>query len=197
MRSYCAQYPLAHANRSLSIDATASRARQKLPAVRRSLAGLPVHRAPGLCSNSSALRLRHVRGRKNKYWYSAGGLLIVPVLQPAADNIPFGLALSLQSQASASLPGVGAQHDQEDLYELQYVLEGQGEASTASKTPLEVVTQLTQELTLTAYVCNCCSCVPILDCCKALLLGTAYLLQLDGHGVSLLRSSPQRVTWQY
>ena len=65
-------------------------------------------------------------------------MLIVPVLQPAADNIPFGLALSLQSQASVSLPGVGAEHDQEDLYELQYVLEGQGEASTASKTPPEV-----------------------------------------------------------
>jgi hypothetical protein len=65
-------------------------------------------------------------------------LLIVPVLQPSADNIPFGLALSFQSQASASLPGVGAEHDQEDLYELQYVLEGQGEASTANKTPSKV-----------------------------------------------------------
>lgn len=62
-------------------------------------------------------------------------MLIVPVLQPSADSIPFGLALSFQSQASESLPGVGAEHDQEDLYELQYVLEGQGEASTASKTP--------------------------------------------------------------
>lgn len=107
MRSRCAQYPVAHANRSLPITATASRARQKLPAVRRSLAGLPVHRAPG-------------------------GLLIVPVLQPATDNIPFGLALSLQSQASASLPGVGTEHDQEDLYELQYVLEGQGELRAKS-----------------------------------------------------------------
>ncbi|KAL0044845.1 hypothetical protein WJX82_011367 [Trebouxia sp. C0006] len=107
MRSYCAQYPVAHTNRSLSINATAVRARQKLPAVRRSLAGLPVHRAPG-------------------------GLLIVPVLQPSADNIPFGLALSFQSQASASLPGVGAEHDQEDLYELQYVLEGQGELCAKS-----------------------------------------------------------------
>lgn len=113
MRSRCAQNPVAHTKCSLSINATASRARQKLPAVRRSLAGLPVHRAPG-------------------------GLLIVPVLQPAADNIPFGLALSLQSQAIASLPGIGAEHEQEDLFELQYVLEGQGEASTASKTPPEV-----------------------------------------------------------
>ncbi|KAL0039453.1 hypothetical protein WJX79_008848 [Trebouxia sp. C0005] len=107
MRSYCAQYPVAHTNRSLPINATATRAQQKLPAVRRSLAGLPVHRAPG-------------------------GLLIVPVLQPAADNIPFGLALSLQSQASAGLPGVGAEHDQADLYELQYVLEGQGKLRAKS-----------------------------------------------------------------
>ena len=63
----------------------------------------------------------------------AGGLLVVPVLQPTADNIPFGLALSLQSRVCASVCGASVEDGQQDLYELQYVLEGTGQASARSR----------------------------------------------------------------
>ena len=62
----------------------------------------------------------------------AGGLLVVPVLQPKADNIPFGLALSLQSRFCASVCEASVEEGQQDLYELQYVLEGTGQASARS-----------------------------------------------------------------
>lgn len=53
----------------------------------------------------------------------------MPVLQPKADNIPFGLALSLQSRFCASVCEASVEDGQRDLYELQYVLEGTGQAS--------------------------------------------------------------------
>ena len=60
----------------------------------------------------------------------SGGLLVVPVLQPSTDNIPFGLAFSWQRHSARS--GTPTSHDsepQDDLYELQYVLDGEGEVS--------------------------------------------------------------------
>lgn len=103
----------------------ASRSKPKLLAVRRSLAGLPVHRAPGApprlsgCGRDACLSTSRC---------GAGGLLVVPVLQPESDNIPFGLALSWQRQSAACHPP-SSNHAvmEEDLYELQYVLEGKGE----------------------------------------------------------------------
>ena len=60
----------------------------------------------------------------------AGGLLVVPVLQPEDDSIPFGLALSWQRQSASCRP-VSSDHVvmDDDLYELQYVLDGKGEVS--------------------------------------------------------------------
>ena len=52
------------------------------------------------------------------------------MLQPETDNIPFGLALSLQRQSAACHP-LSSNHDllKDDLYELQYVLDGTGEVN--------------------------------------------------------------------
>ena len=54
--------------------------------------------------------------------------MVVPVLQPESDNIPFGLALSWQRQSAACHP-LSSNHTvmEEHLYELQYVLDGKGE----------------------------------------------------------------------
>lgn len=53
--------------------------------------------------------------------------MIVPVLQPESDHIPFGLALSWQRQSAACHPASNDLGHQDDLYELQYVLDGEGE----------------------------------------------------------------------
>lgn len=116
----------------------------------------------------------------NKTCFLADGLLVVPVLQPAADNLPFGLALSLQSQVIVSQQPSSFQtgHD-DDVFELQYVLEGAGQASTASRKALKSKP--------CSETCSwCCSCAASLDCCKTLQLETAFLLQWEGLGVSLL-----------
>lgn len=55
---------------------------------------------------------------------------MVPVLQPSTDNIPFGLAFSWQRHSAASqTPSRHHIEQQDDLYELQYVLDGEGEVS--------------------------------------------------------------------
>lgn len=102
MKAFYANRPVPCPSAGAVASATVSRSPRKLPAVKRSLAGLPVHRAPG-------------------------GLLVVPVLQPVNDHIPFGLALSWQRQTGACLPASSDPALQTDLYELQYVLDGQGE----------------------------------------------------------------------
>lgn len=108
--------------------ATANKSQRKLPAVKRSLAGLPVHRAPGALPWQP--RRRHDARLLSNDCRCAGGLLVVPVLQPETDNIPFGLALSWQRQSAACGP-VSNSHAvlEDDLYELQYVLDGQGEVN--------------------------------------------------------------------
>ena len=59
----------------------------------------------------------------------AGGSLVVPVLQPDLDKIPFGLALTLQPGSTAPQQTKSLQGKLDDLFELQYVLEGNGQAS--------------------------------------------------------------------
>lgn len=54
---------------------------------------------------------------------------MAPVLQPQVDDIPFGLAISLQTLTAQSQQPISARED--DLYELQYVLEGTGEVQRA------------------------------------------------------------------
>ena len=61
----------------------------------------------------------------------AGGSLVVPVLQPGIDKIPFGLALTLQPGSTAPQQTKSLQGKLDDLFELQYVLEGNGQASIA------------------------------------------------------------------
>ena len=58
------------------------------------------------------------------------------MLQPENDNIPFGLALSWQRQSAACHP-VSSGHAvvEDDLYELQYVLDGKGEVSVFQEVP--------------------------------------------------------------
>lgn len=56
----------------------------------------------------------------------------MPVLQPTADSIPFGLALSLQNRVCSSVCGASIEDGQQDLYELQYVLEGTGQLHAKS-----------------------------------------------------------------
>lgn len=57
------------------------------------------------------------------------------MLQPENDNIPFGLALSWQRQSAACHP-VNSDHTVvDDLYELQYVLDGKGEVSVFQEGP--------------------------------------------------------------
>ena len=56
------------------------------------------------------------------------------MLQPETDNIPFGLALSWHRQSAVCHP-VTSDHAplDDDLYELQYVLDGEGEVSVSEK----------------------------------------------------------------
>ena len=110
---------------------TVSRPRQELTAVRTSLAGLPLHQASGQTGpdllpvgreRQFALPSTHLHCK------CTGGRLVAPVLLPQTDNIPFGLAISLQTQTADSQRPISAIED--DLYELQYVLEGNGEVRT-------------------------------------------------------------------
>ena len=103
--------------------AAASKPRTAVAAVRRSLVGLPLHRSAGtpVLLHRGLMSLACERTKQRASCLSAGGLLIAPVLQPQTDNIPFGLVLTLHSQAQKHQQAV-LPHD-DNLYELQYVLE--------------------------------------------------------------------------
>ncbi len=83
---------------------------------------------------------------------------MVPVLQPAADSIPFGLALSLQGEAVDTLQASSLQNGPNDLYELQYVLDGEGEASkNSSRTAVSAAVKFAKPA-LKAVCITICSC---------------------------------------
>lgn len=132
MQALSIRQPL-QCSRSVHICATANQAQQKLPVVKRSLAGLPVHRAQGSTSGAKVLLPGMLR-LVSVLLTCAGGLLVIPVLQPSTDNIPFGLALSWQRQsAAAHSVSSTPPYLQNDLYELQYVLDGEGEVTNFQK----------------------------------------------------------------
>lgn len=86
-----------------------------------------MHRAPGGEPGSLVGTVTLVLWPANSCY--AGGLLVVPVLQPDSDQIPFGLALSWQRQSAACHPASNDLGHKHELYELQYVLDGEGEVS--------------------------------------------------------------------
>lgn len=130
------RYYAVHRTSRIRCQSTAAKStpRTGLTAVRRSLAGLPLHRSEG---TPVFTRNRHIpsylvqlageQAKQQERYLSAGGLLIAPVLQPQGDNIPFGLALTLHSQAQQDQQAVLPRED--NLYELQYILEGKGQVS--------------------------------------------------------------------
>ena len=185
MSLLCARYCPVRCRSGPAASGPVTQPQHRLPAVRRSLAGLPVHRAEGEHRRAS-------RSIDNTWLIvptPAGGLLVVPVLTPSTDNIPFGLALSWQRLSSAA--GAPSRHyaEQEDLYELQYVLDGEGEVKVHPNSSQHQLVPLPELQSDTCCV-GACSCAQGLECCKALQLETAYWHQWAEHGVKLGLAPP-------
>lgn len=81
----------------------------KQTAVKKALAGLPVHKV-------------------------GNGKFTVPVLQPRQDGLPFSMSLDLYQSNHLSSSSSVAERPDKDIFSLQYVLDGTGQVSLSTLT---------------------------------------------------------------